>query len=378
MANKTLLASLVALCCWGCGEKKASYETQNLKQIVCEWDSKEHLVDYFDQVIIVPLDTIEQALFSDNATVYAHAEDYFVVDHLSSGKVYRFDSVGRYKNSIGQIGSGPKEYLVLSDFSINDQNEIEIYSRLNNAKMYYKLDGAFLRKTSIADPFTKAISVQGNDYIYAGYNNVVGKGRISKCDTAGNPLWYLLSSEPKVLMMDEVTPVFSRHADRLFVRETFNDTIYSIKDNSIEALYRFDFGKYTIPYEFWTQDNTDKSTMILLNSDFATIRRFCQNEAYSLAEIQLQKDMGAELRFGYGLQNIKQGKWRWFFFDQSTDAKVLFSESARTLTDRNEVVFLLETQKLLDVQDSSLFSNPEALAGISERSHSVLLICSLK
>lgn len=378
MLKKIIIISLFTSFFWGCTEQKIAYSTHEMQHVSCDWNSKVQLRDWIAEVTIVPLAVDNQHVFSNSAMLYVHKGDHYVVDNLQLGMVYRFDSLGNYKNTIGRIGSGPQEYLVLTDFSINDQNEILIYSRLNNAKFHYQPDGSFLRKTHIADPFIKATSLGGREYLYLGYNNTTGQGRLSRYDTTGSSLRYSLSSAPKVLMMDEITPVFSQHKDRIFLRETFNDTIFMIANDQIAALYEFDFSPYAISDQFWTQTNADQSTMILLNSDFATIKQFFENDDYSLVEIQLQKRSSPDPSVGYGLQNKETRQWTWLFFNQPDDSKQLFLGNARSLSDQNEILLLIDSQSLLEIKDRTIFSNPESLSLLSRASSTVLVRCKLK
>src|SRR5690554_6540990 len=71
----------------------------------------------FKSFKIISLETKDESLLGDVVEVRPYMSYFYVLD--SEGKLFAFDSDGKYINHIGTKGNGPDEYLKLSAFFIN-------------------------------------------------------------------------------------------------------------------------------------------------------------------------------------------------------------------------------------------------------------------
>ncbi|MDR0605855.1 MAG: 6-bladed beta-propeller [Bacteroidales bacterium] len=76
--------------------------------------------------------------------VIIHKNKIFVVDALSSKKIFIFDMKGNLIKIISDKGGGPQEYLDLGDVVISDE-EIIVADGKKLCRLYYTLDGKYIR-----------------------------------------------------------------------------------------------------------------------------------------------------------------------------------------------------------------------------------------
>ncbi len=97
----------------------------------------------FKSFKIISLETKDESLLGDVVEVRPYMSYFYVLD--SEGKLFAFDSDGKYINHIGTKGNGPDEYLKLSAFFINKKDQcISIIDDVKNKIYNYDLKGDYL------------------------------------------------------------------------------------------------------------------------------------------------------------------------------------------------------------------------------------------
>lgn len=99
-------------------------------------------------VSTIPLETTEKSLFSEIRKIVLSEEYFFILD--TEGKLCVFDMEGKFIQKMGRVGQGPGEYTMLTDFSINE-NEQEVYINSLRKTVVYDFDGNFKREFSLND-----------------------------------------------------------------------------------------------------------------------------------------------------------------------------------------------------------------------------------
>lgn len=70
---------------------------------------------------------------------------YYVLDRAQKA-VFRYSSLGEPLNRIGQKGRGPKEYLTISDYSVNPSGQVVILDGQLDEIIVYNDDGTFVSR----------------------------------------------------------------------------------------------------------------------------------------------------------------------------------------------------------------------------------------
>ena len=108
-----------------------------------EADKLSSMLSFFD---ITPLETNDDCLISDIDVIKKRNGKYYI----QSGRKYlhAFDENGKFLRRIGNIGGGPGEYTLLSDFDVDKEN---IYL-LTVKKIYvYNLEGEFQKEIPLKE-----------------------------------------------------------------------------------------------------------------------------------------------------------------------------------------------------------------------------------
>lgn len=98
-----------------------------------------------DSISYIPLESTDLIGEMDKVLVYDNK--IYILDAFVAEKVFIFDKRGVLLKTIDNKGQGPDEYAGLSGMSIDfDKRELCLNDRLTMKKLYFDLDGKFLRK----------------------------------------------------------------------------------------------------------------------------------------------------------------------------------------------------------------------------------------
>lgn len=107
--------------------------------------SMDSVVLKLDSISYVQLDSSD--LIGEIDKVLIYGEKIYILDAYITEKVFIFDKKGHLLNIIDDKGQGPNEYAGLSGMSIDyDKKELCLNDRLAMKKLYFDLNGKFIRK----------------------------------------------------------------------------------------------------------------------------------------------------------------------------------------------------------------------------------------
>lgn len=122
-------------------------------------DSDYHIIDVDNAVktsmdsVVLKLDYISYLqldssdLIGEIDKILIYDEKIYILDAYITEKVFIFDKKGHLLNIIDDKGQGPNEYTGLSGMSIDyDKKELCLNDRLAMKKLYFDLNGKFIRK----------------------------------------------------------------------------------------------------------------------------------------------------------------------------------------------------------------------------------------
>lgn len=79
------------------------------------------IYDFFTNVKIIPLETTEESLITEVSKVQFYNGHYYILDRRSH-ELFCFDEEGKFLYKISNQGRGPREYVGVSDFTIDRFN----------------------------------------------------------------------------------------------------------------------------------------------------------------------------------------------------------------------------------------------------------------
>lgn len=148
LPNRCLLGVLLAFLMVGCTEKRSEGQ-EEITSIVIDWDNISDNLDYSswveDSVLVVPLETREDCLIGEISNLIYQNHRIYVVDNMSNA-VYVFDETGRLQSKICSVGNGPKEYLGITAFAVQE-SRMFIYDKMKGKSWFMtKTASLYIRK----------------------------------------------------------------------------------------------------------------------------------------------------------------------------------------------------------------------------------------
>ena len=256
-------------------------------------------LDIFPDAEMIRLTGEELPLLNFQATLTAQDNMYYVSDR-SSGKIFRFDQNGKYLNSIGSQGRGPKEYTFLMDAMIDDHGNIAVYD--GQELVTYSPDGSFLEKKEVSYSTLRFFSFDGFNYHYVG--NTYDEYQLYVTDSSGEVVEQLPSSSKGPTMPNSRT--FSLYGNTLYFCPGDGGYVYQLKNGKAEVKYGFNFKEYHTPDEY--------DFDYLLSHTVAFKNAFYENRHCAILWVLITR--GVEVSFVYGIQNKQQNIWKWFSWDE--------------------------------------------------------------
>lgn len=138
----TVLTSILLIT--GCnGKKPTDTTTAETKTIVCKDGDFSKVRDCLvDSLSFIPLEETTNAYLSTIAKVTVADGRIFVFDKIGGNALVSFDMDGRHAIHYGHRGNGNKEYVMLSDFSVNS-GHVYLYDYIRKRMLMYNLEGEF-------------------------------------------------------------------------------------------------------------------------------------------------------------------------------------------------------------------------------------------
>lgn len=209
------------------------------------------LNNYTDSTVYIKLETVNDALIHNINRVNVFDNKIFIHDS-GSGSILVFEMNGKFKYKIHNIGSGPHEYIQLSNFFIDRTNKLVLIHDLARNKIlkYNTDDGTFKSIINIPDRnnFARDISVMNNgDFLcYTSSKDRDGMCGIWITDKNGifkKKLWTETELYPFILA-DPKPVLISQLNDSLnSIFDVINNIVYHYDGSNLTKAYKFDFSE---------------------------------------------------------------------------------------------------------------------------------------
>ena len=245
------ILALAFLAFLGCGKEKV----ESVKDIdfgAVELVSADLLIQK-----AVPLESDSTALLSEYLKVVYDEVGFFVMNMDRPKGIHHFSNKGKYQGIAAEVGEAPGQIASINNFRLLG-DELKVCSGMGNSLEVHTFskDGQVTKTTPYPiNAFAFYPESEDELWFYTSYNMEAGDHRLFKADGEGEVLKELLPNDfnEKMLPIDEQS--FFEGDGAVLLREPFKTSVYKISEqDSLQELYRFDFGATTVPESYWEMD----------------------------------------------------------------------------------------------------------------------------
>lgn len=264
------LASLLAL--GSCTDSK------ELEAIHVDFSNVQEIL--VDTTRIIHLETTDNSLLYDIGRIEILDGKFFV---FSRNVVKVFGADGKFLFQLSGRGQGPSEYSSISNFFLNGKF-VSIYD-LNTGKILnYDSNGNFVNSNRFKrgdGEWGVSLLFRLNEDTYLAKNSYAG-------EDFKVPVFSLLDTDLKNrkmiggrhlntgMMLEDACYVDDN--ERILYWEPAKDTLFSVMNESLDPLYKIDFGEYAIPENIARKDDYDRVMFLSKeeNTKYAAMARYFQ------------------------------------------------------------------------------------------------------
>jgi hypothetical protein len=219
--------------------KKQQIESLYAIELTKESDNAT-MSDFIEITDSITLETNEQCLIGYIAKLHKHKDKIYVMDNYFANAILIFDLQGNFIRKIGRVGNGPGEYISLTDFTIDMQNEQLLLLANGRHIIYMDFEGHYIKSKRLDTPLFSYLFPLGNDYVLGNHVTAQNKYLLYLVDSDFNEKQkYLeLPSEYYQMARTSVVGYTGYHSDYLFV-PVLSPVIYQINQDGCIPKYEF-------------------------------------------------------------------------------------------------------------------------------------------
>ncbi len=326
-----------------------------------------------ESVEYIPLETDSLHILGESPELIVSDSSFYMIDVMNS-RVFRYSQDGLFLNRIGQKGNGESEYNSINGYQI-DNDIVTIYSYPNKS-LQYKINGEFLQEHITGDLGSYSYALpDGKTLTYYGYGAVSQfRAAILNPDNSIKRGFLSDGNSNRVMNFTSLAPPISNYRERLFLIDSFNPIVYEYKNLELLPYLKFDFGKYSVPDEYYTFSDIYEAAEFLFSQNYAILNRYSESSDIKLVEIILNKVEEGGIPY-YGL--YYKEKWLWFSFGKW---EAPMSLAFRCFSEDGKLFFVLSPSSAEQLPQSlkKHVTNLSVMESLSDDSNYILAKFSLK
>lgn len=267
-----------------------------------------------EKIRIIELSLPENQFVSEFGLAKMYNNYFFISTKGNPPYIFVFDSLGNFKNRIGNFGKGPGEYQRITSFLIDTGSEyVEILSLNDQKKITYDFDGNFVNEDNHPRWGGEAFEKNEGDYVvYYGFLKWVSDYLLKIFDalTLHEKFKAIEVPDNQVPFLQVVDLFnFSEYNNELLFWHAVGREIYSISEGTFRKKYQIDFGSNNIPEN-------------ILKKNFNNVKEFF-DEVWGKGYGFLMGGAGETERYLI-MRGSKSKAFYHFIYDKKEDKKYVF------------------------------------------------------
>lgn len=199
------------------------------------------LSDFAEDIKMIPLefsgdcilDKVEKIVMSDSCI--------FIMERYNQKGIYVFDHSGKYLYRVGNCGQGPDEFVDLSDFSLNEEQQlIYLYDIMRKKVLIFSFEGDFIKDIQM-NYYADKFEYQDNlFYLYR------------ESPVMGDPAYSLVIKDDKGKTINKYYPlinkspyihdcIFRKLDNEILFAEYMRDSVFSVRSGELTPKYFIDY-----------------------------------------------------------------------------------------------------------------------------------------
>lgn len=251
--NRILLA-VILMSVIGCNQPQQNTNNSNAILINPDQNVTKKLSEYSEYINIVNLNRPNTDIIGEINVVKTFGDYIFIHDALSTALLCYDRNSGNIKFSIKDKGRGPGEIQLISDFRVNElENVLEVMDSGNRKLLKFAFDGSFISESQTGFLGHYFESIDPNSYvIYSNYQQNENNCNLYIVDKHNFKVKTILLPISKGY--EDFSLLYHVHfnksgENRLLFSEMHDNKIYCIENNSLKVKYQIDFKDKNIPSE---------------------------------------------------------------------------------------------------------------------------------
>lgn len=239
----------------------------------------------FESVELISLETLSDVLIGEFNQLRINIDkDIYVSNIGKQPEIFRFNKQGKFLNSIGNQGSGPKEFQSIEDICIHGDT-IDVLCRMGNRVKIvgYKNDDTFLYSKSI-NLVAYSFEWMSPGYILETSFSTVYPFRVYMTDENGKITDSFLPNTTG-FPMASAEKNFSRIGSKVFCKESFNNEVYIAAEHKFYPAYNINFGSFKVPKEYF-KSNPMQAYQFLQGRAYASIMKYFETPSNAFLHIR--------------------------------------------------------------------------------------------
>ena len=237
------------------------------------------LSTFYDTISYCQPDYIDGFFVSARSKIVSTSENLIILDPTLN-KIACFNASGKFLNYIGNIGSGPGEYNSIMDICIdNTESILFVFDYVGKQILHYSIDGKLINISPCKIQFTK--------FLFHENYFITLNPRPTQC-FSNNFAIAKISFNGDIIKQFHKRPIespISKPAlfsslyilnDTICFWDSYSDTVFFIKDNTVLPKFVFNIGKNKIPSALY-----DSNTLFYQEyKNYDNITGFLETEKY--------------------------------------------------------------------------------------------------
>lgn len=225
--------------------------------------------------------------------------DDLIVFDSEARLVLLFDSVGNFKNKIGNVGRAENEYIEPLDIAYDEfTNDIVVYDNAKKVLSYYDTKGTFQHNIRL-DDYIGSFEILDENHIalFKNYNVASNKEEHPNyviIDKKGKTVKEFAFFDKRMDGISMYSDVFYKKSNRLYCHIPTTPIVNEVTLKSLIPIYDINFGNYQAPNEWYINGAKTYNEKVILHSktNTAISQLFFQTETHMLLTFRFTDENG--------------------------------------------------------------------------------------